>query len=92
MPYIIEEHRITVDESIDALLKQLNRHAPEDRGGILNYTVTRLMLGLIHGYPTTRYRHYSALVGDLQCCLMEFYRRHVAPYEDKARERNGDVF
>lgn len=91
MPYIPEVHRITVDSHIDALIEQISRHAPEDRGGILNYTVTRLLLGMVSGYPTTRYRHYSGLIGDLQCCLLEFYRRHVAPYEDQARMRNGDV-
>ena len=91
MPYIPEVQRFTVDNQINDLLDQIQRHAPEDRGGILNYVVTRLMLGMVSGYPTTRYRHYSGLIGDLQCCLLEFYRRHVAQYEDAAIKRNGDV-
>lgn len=92
MPYIPEVQRFTVDNQIDGLLDQIQRHAPEDRGGILNYAVTRLMLGVTESYaPLPRYRHFSRTVGDIQCCLSEFYRRHVAPYEDAAIKRNGDV-
>lgn len=28
----------------------------------------------------------------LECTKLEFYRRILAPYEDTAKERNGDVY
>lgn len=87
MPYIKQEHRWTVDSEIEGLLEQIRRHAPEDRGAILNYAVTRLLNGLVE----QRYASMRSYVGDLQCCLMEFYRRRIAPYEDTKRRENGDV-
>lgn len=41
--------------------------------------------------------HYSphperiTVLGMLECCKMELYRRHVAPYEDEKIIENGDV-
>jgi len=31
-------------------------------------------------------------VGVLECAKMELYRRVAAPYEDKKKEENGDVY
>jgi len=31
-------------------------------------------------------------MGVLECIKQEFYRRAVAPYEDKKKEENGDVY
>jgi len=30
--------------------------------------------------------------GALLCCALEFYRRKVAPYEEKCIQKNGDVY
>ena len=35
---------------------------------------------------------YNALLGCLEATKLELYRRHIAPYEDKKREENGDVY
>lgn len=88
MPYITQEQRAIVDAQINALLVQIKRCAPEARGGILNYIITRMLLNIV---PEPRYANYRSYVGDLMCCLLEFYRRHVGPYEDTAMQRNGDV-
>ena len=34
---------------------------------------------------------FSGITGVLVCVIFEFYRRKLAPYEDKAIERNGDI-
>jgi hypothetical protein len=56
--------------------------------GELNYVITQLILSM---KPKT-YTEYNALVGVLECVKQEFYRRAVSEYENKAIERNGDVF
>ena len=38
------------------------------------------------------YHAYNEIIGVLECVKQEFYRRMVAPYEDKKCEENGDVF
>ena len=87
MPYIREEHRWTVDGPINELLKQIDRHADRDRPGIVNYVITRLLLARF----TSSYFAFALGVGVLVTCLLEFYRRHAAPYEDKKIIENGDV-
>jgi hypothetical protein len=88
MPYIPDEQRPLFDPAINKLLHEITRFPVDERGGKLNYIVTRLLLGIV---PEPRYSHFERFVGSLVCCLLEFYRRHVAPYEDKAIQRNGDV-
>lgn len=88
MPYIDPDQRPLFDPAVNALLREINRFSFEERGGKINYIVTRLILGSV---ALPKYSYYERLVGSLVCCLLEFYRRHVGPYEDKAIERNGDV-
>lgn len=88
MPYIPPEDRPLFDPGVNTLLSALHDYPEESRGGALNYIVTRLLLGLV---PNPKYRYYRSFIGDLVCCLLEFYRRHVGPYEDEAIKRNGDV-
>ena len=59
--------------------------------GQLNYVITKLVLN----YMERDYINYSriALVtGVLENVKQEFYRRFAAPYEDKKKEENGDVY
>lgn len=39
-----------------------------------------------------RYEVYNAVEGVLSCIGQELYRRMIAPYEDRKKEENGDVF
>ena len=59
--------------------------------GELNYTLTIICDDYLKrkgvGYPTL-----NAVIGALECCKQEIYRRVAAPYEDAAMERNGDVY
>ena len=38
------------------------------------------------------YTSINAAVGALECAKLECYRRIAEPYEDAAKEKNGDVF
>lgn len=37
------------------------------------------------------YERFNAAMGALECAKQELYRRAIAPYEDAAIKRNGDI-
>lgn len=67
--------------------------------GELNYVVTKLIITYLDELKTlyphldhNTYQHYNDVIGALEGAKLEFYRRVVAPYEDKKIEQNGDVY
>jgi hypothetical protein len=58
--------------------------------GELNYVFTRLVQQYLGDEPS--YTELNAVLGVFEAAKAEFYRRRVAPYEDKKREANGDVY
>lgn len=80
MPYIKAEDRYALKMGDAAVTP-----------GQLNYLITKL----IESYIITNGANYSIfndIVGAVEGAKLEFYRRIVAPYEDKKREENGDVY
>lgn len=57
--------------------------------GIFNYVITALAVTLT---GTPRYFKCAALRAAMADASEEYYRRLVAPYEDKQAKLNGDVF
>jgi hypothetical protein len=58
--------------------------------GELNYTLTLI----VHDYWERNGQNYQAfndIIGALEGCKLELYRRKVAPYEDDKIKENGDV-
>ncbi len=41
---------------------------------------------------TQNYQTYNDIVGALECCMMELYRRRISFYEDEKINENGDVW
>ena len=85
MPYITQEARERIEREIndESLLMPLN-------AGELNYVFTSLS----HAYWENNGQNYQAfndIIGALEGCKLELYRRKIAPYEDKKIEENGDV-
>ena len=92
MPYIDPEKRRHID----------NDYPPENAGE-LNYLLTTIILdylaskaefkkdGIVHIQYNT-YAHYNEVIGVLECIKQELYRRRIMPYEDKKKEKNGDVY
>lgn len=81
MPYIKQENRWRFDD--------LGSVEPCSSGE-LNYVFTRIA----HEYWSrcgSNYQAYNDIIGALEGCKLELYRRRVALYEDAAMERNGDV-
>ncbi len=58
--------------------------------GELNYCLTRLCIEYAGSHPN--YERLNAIIGALEACKLEFYRRMVAPYEDGKIRENGDVY
>lgn len=88
MPYIKEDRRNNIDEAFILFNSKLLNSGAEMSMGDLNYIITKLLLST----EPTYYEDYNALIGMLESCKLEFYRRAVSVYEDGAIERNGDVF
>lgn len=59
--------------------------------GSLNYVITKLCLGYLQLLGES-YQVYNDIIGVLECCKLEMYRRKVALYEDKKIQQNGDVY
>lgn len=59
--------------------------------GELNYVLTRLCIQYFHDNGG-RYQQINDVLGALEGCKLEFYRRLAAPYEDKKIIQNGDVY
>lgn len=93
MPYLLKGHKEIVDQT----------NIP-NTSGELNYLVTQLCLSYLDsckdrsGLMVTKevkrnsYRDYNEVVGALECCKLEFYRRAVSIYEDEKIKENGDVY
>lgn len=77
-----------VDPKIRNLLDVTFRPQSE---GELNYTLTKICDEYLR-YKGVNYPTINAVIGALECCKQELYRRVAAPYEDAAMERNGDVY
>lgn len=59
--------------------------------GELNYSLTRVIQTYLDDHGVC-YRTFNDITGALTSCGLEFYRRIVAPYEDRKIVQNGDVF
>jgi len=88
MPYIIKEKRERFEPVVSNLVAYLQEDI-ENVAGNLNYVITVVLKRLIA--TNKRYKTMNDLIGALECCKMELYRRVIGPYEDTAIERNGDV-
>lgn len=93
MPYIKDELRSRVDEQVIALVESLQDQSLDESEieGVLNYTITSLLDGIKPFGRGWRYKYINRAIGVLECVKMEFYRRLVGPYEDVAKQKNGDI-
>ena len=89
MPYIAPRIRGRIDKNINEVINDLKGFEGNSKSGILNYTITRILMGVIQ--PKS-YDQYNTIAGILSSIDKEIYRRKVAPYEDTKIEMNGDVF
>jgi hypothetical protein len=81
MPYI----------NTDARNRLAEGKSPENAGE-LNYAITRLIDSYLVEKGELRYANLNEVIGVLECAKLELYRRIAAPYEDKKKESQGDVY
>lgn len=92
MPYVSQIQRTYVDYQIDDLLKTLNNEISTPKiEGILNYVITRILLGTHTVAEGLCYAELNTKIGVLECVKLELYRRIGDYYEDEAERKNGDV-
>ena len=89
MPYIVREKHKILDPAIQNLVESF-RELNDDRNfaGNLNYVITRLFYLL---NPAPNYQRFNDMIGALECCKLELYRKKTAPYEDIKERENGPV-
>ena len=78
MPYIAPERRASA------------KAHPYDAGE-LNFAITQLLIDYL-ARTHVSYAAFNEVVGVLECCKLELYRRLVVPYEDTKIRLNGDVY
>jgi hypothetical protein len=81
MPYIRQSERELLEHG----------EAPTTPGQ-LNYLLTVLISGYMSSRGGTTYTNLNEVIGVLECAKLELYRRVAAPYEDRKRLGNGDVY
>jgi hypothetical protein len=85
MPYISEGIRNASDVTREGLYNRAGTP------GVLNLQITKLCLEYLETAGKS-YWECNDVIGALECCKLEFYRRLVAPYEDIKIKENGDVY
>jgi hypothetical protein len=84
MPYIKQDARHTFESHIQ------NLAADADNAGDLNYIITK-MLHLYLKKKGLRYANCNEVMGALECCKLELYRKLIGTYEDEKIVENGGV-
>jgi hypothetical protein len=82
MPYIPPQNRKALDENYMLL----------SSAGELNYMLTQVCIGYWVANGRESYQTYNDILGALEGCKLELYRRKIAPYEDTKIIQNGDVY
>ncbi len=93
MPYIEKDNRIKYENAITEIVNKLNLGGT---GGFypvgdLNYIISTIIQKTLQRQGM-RYQNLNAIVGSLECCKLEVYRRLASPYEDEKISQNGDVY
>lgn len=61
--------------------------------GELNFVITAILNEYVsNNSDEPGYNEFNGIVGVLECCKLEFYRRAIAAYEDQKIKENGDVY
>jgi hypothetical protein len=84
MPYLTKENR----QKFDSMLREREKCSTP---GELNYIITVILTDYMQEKGLS-YSTINDMVGALECCKLELYRRIAAPYEDTKIVQNGDVY
>lgn len=95
MPYIKKQKRNEILEKDDPFGDGTIFHhiiaEHIETPGDLNYAIS-VLVGLYVKYKGMSYTNASEALTAMDGAKLEFYRRVLAPYEDKKIKENGDVY
>jgi len=91
MPYTKEEARRRVTGLIDEIVKVIRKYPDVDIDGEVNFAVSTLVATAFRPPTGWRYHWLHRAHGVFATAGAEFYRRLVAPYEDRCMAKNGDI-
>ena len=93
MPYIKKSQQMKYDEAISKIVHELNLEGVTAMypSGHLNYIISKIINDTLKRQGL-RYQNINSIIGALDCCKMELYRRIASPYEDLKIQENGDVY
>lgn len=89
MPYVDNATRQLLEPALEALACRISK-MHTSRPGDMNYAISAL-IRKVYG-EKLKYHECAEVISALECAKMEFYRRRVAPYEDKKILENGDIY
>lgn len=90
MPYIEQKDREKL-ENLEHYASSLGDIGLKcETAGDLNYVFTVIVQAYLKS-KGGRYQQINDIIGALEGCKLEFYRRIAAPYEDLKIQQNGDV-
>ena len=89
MPYITQQQREPLAESIDTLLNIITDN--DGLEGKLNYIISSIVSGILET-EGVNYTILNKMIGVLECAKLELYRCMASPYEDLKLEENGEVY
>lgn len=83
MPYIEARRRMDFGD--------LSNCAEPENAGELNFFLTSLVIQYLFRNEES-YQKYNEVIGVLECCKQELYRKMISKYEDKKCVENGEVY
>ena len=95
MPYLNKDfkHEIAENGGTPFFSYMESIHKDENWAGAvnyINYTILKRRMSREQG-RWSRYWRFALWVGTMICCVLEVYRRIIAPYENEKIEENGDA-
>jgi len=92
MPYIKEEHRKLLDPIINDLKRDIVNITLDDESVnlecVINYTLTKLLSMM---YSAKTYDEINDVIGMLECCKLEYYRKVAATINDQSEYDQGEI-
>lgn len=91
MPYLKykDKEKVTDNGALE-LEDYYSKLSPQDFAGHINYLNFWLVKNWVKKNGK-KYWIFALITGTLVCCVLEIYRRLVAPYEDEKIKSSGDV-
>ncbi len=92
MPYIKEEHRQTIDPIIAELKRSFVNITLDDENVklecVVNYAILKLLSEM---YSGKTYDEINDVIGMLECCKLEYYRKVAAIVNDQSEYDFGEI-